>query len=107
MRVLRNKEEVVKKAEKETGIIIDILSGKREAEYDFYGLLETIAPHESGIGVDLGGGSAQILIFDKGKLTSSLSRPIGCRRVKNRFSKGKEVTKAEQVKIGEYIQKNL
>ncbi len=107
MRVLRNKEEVLKRVEKETGISIDILSGKREAEYDFYGLLGTIKPDESGIGVDLGGGSAQILIFDKGKLCASLSRPIGCKRVKNRFSKGKTVTKTEQVKIGEYIQKNL
>lgn len=107
MRVLRNKEEVLERVEKETGIKIDILSGKREAEYDFYGLLGTISPDESGIGVDLGGGSAQILIFNKGKLSKSLSRPIGCRRVKNRFSKGREVTKTEQVKIREYIQKNL
>ena len=107
MRVLRNKEEVEKRVFEKTGINIDILSGKQEAEYDFYGLLGTILPKESGIGVDLGGGSAQILIFDKGKLTTSLSRPIGCKRVKNRFSKGKEVTKAEQVKIREYIQKNL
>lgn len=107
VRVLRNKEEVLKRVEEEAGIHIDILSGKREAEYDFYGLLETINADESGIGVDLGGGSAQILIFDKGRLTASLSRPIGCRRVKNRFSKENEVTKSEQVKIGEYIQKNL
>ena len=107
MRVLRNKEEVEKRVFEKTGINIDILSGKQEAEYDFYGLLGTILPKESGIGVDLGGGSAQILVFDKGKLTTSLSRPIGCKRVKNRFSKGKEVTKSEQVKIREYIQKNL
>lgn len=107
MRVLRNKEEVEKRVFEKTGINIDILSGKQEAEYDFYGLLGTILPKESGIGVDLGGGSAQILVFEKGKLTTSLSRPIGCKRVKNRFSKGKEVTKAEQVKIREYIQKNL
>ena len=107
IRVLRNKEEVVNRVFEETGIKIDVLSGKKEAEYDFYGLLGTISPDESGIGVDLGGGSAQILIFDKGKLTASFSRPIGCRRVKNRFSKGKEVTKAECVKIKEYIHKNL
>lgn len=107
IRVLRNKEEVVKRVFEKTGIEIDVLSGKQEAEYDFYGLLGTIMPFESGIGVDLGGGSAQILIFEKGKLTASMSRPIGCRRVKNRFSKGKKVTKAEISKIREYIQKNL
>ena len=107
IRVLRNKREVVKSVFDRTGIEIDVLSGKQEAEYDFYGLLGTIMPTESGIGVDLGGGSAQILIFTEGKLTASMSRPIGCRRVKNRFSKGKKVTKAEIAKIREYIQKNL
>ena len=39
MRVLRNKEEVEKRVFEKTGINIDILSGKQEAEYDFYGLL--------------------------------------------------------------------
>ena len=107
MRVLRNKEQVQNRILKETGIKIDILSGKREAEYDFYGLLASIMPMESGIGVDLGGGSAQILIFERGNLTASMSRPIGCRRVKNMFSKGRTVTRAEKIKIKEYIEKNL
>ena len=107
MRVLRNKKEVAERVFKETGIKIDILSGKDEAKYDFFGLLETIMPRESGIGVDLGGGSAQILVFEKGRLTASMSRPIGCRRVKNRFSKGRKLTRAEIIKIREYIHKNL
>ena len=70
MRILRNKEQVQKRLLEKTGINIDVLSGKREAEYDFYGLLASIMPSESGIGVDLGGGSAQILIFEKGRLTA-------------------------------------
>lgn len=107
IRVLRNKDEVVKRVFEKTGITIDVLSGKKEAEYDFYGLLGTIMPYESGIGVDLGGGSAQILIFDKGKLTASLSRPIGCRRVKNRFSKRRKIEKTDFIKIREYVRKNL
>ena len=107
MRVLRNKEQVKKRIFDKTGITIDILSGKRESAYDFYGLLGTLAKAESGIGIDLGGGSAQILIFDKGNLTASMSRPIGCKRVKNRFSKGRTVTKAEYLKIKEYIHTNL
>lgn len=107
LRVLRNKETVVKRVFEETGINIDILSGKKESEYDFFGLLGTIAPKESGIGVDLGGGSAQILIFDKGKLIASLSRPIGCRRVKSKFSKSQKITKTEIAEIKKYIQKNL
>ena len=107
MRVLRNKNEVKSAVLKETGIDIDILSGKQEAEYDFYGLLSTISKEEKGIGVDLGGGSAQILVFDDGKLTASASRPIGCKRIKNRFSKGKFITKSEREEIKKFIYKNL
>ena len=107
IRILRNKEQVKKRVFEKTGIDIDILSGKREAEYDFYGLLASIMPQESGIGVDLGGGSAQILIFEKGRLTASASRPIGCKRVKSSFSKNITVSKAEYKKIKDYIHKNL
>lgn len=107
VRVLRNKDEVKSEISKRTGIEIDILSGKKEAEYDFYGLLSTISEKESGIGVDLGGGSAQVLIFDEGRLTASASRPIGCKRIKGRFSKGKTVTKAERAEIKKYIKTNL
>ena len=107
MRVLRNKPQVQRRVFEKTGINIDILSGKREAEYDFYGLLASIMPTESGIGVDLGGGSAQILIFDNGNLTASMSRPIGCKRIKNMFSRGRTVTKTEIIKIREYIETNL
>ena len=107
IRILRNKEQVQKRVFEKTGINIDVLSGKREAEYDFYGLLGSITPAESGIGVDLGGGSAQILIFEKGRLTASASRPIGCKRVKGSFSKGVTVTKAEARQIKDYIYKNL
>lgn len=107
IRILRNKEQVKKRVFDKTGIVIDILSGKREAEYDFFGLLASIMPQESGIGVDLGGGSAQILIFEKGRLTASASRAIGCRRVKNKFSTGASVSKAEAKQIKDYIHKNL
>lgn len=107
IRILRNKEQVQKRVLDKTGIDIDILSGKREAEYDFYGLLSSIMPQESGIGVDLGGGSAQILIFERGRLTASASRPIGCKRVKSSFSKGVTVSKAEHRQITDYIHTNL
>ena len=107
VRVLRNKNEVKSEVLKRTGVDIDILSGKKEAEYDFYGLLSTISARESGIGVDLGGGSAQILVFEEGRLSASASRPIGSKRVKSKFSRGRTVTKAERTEIRKYIKTNL
>ena len=107
VRVLKNKEDVKNTVLRKTGIEIDILSGQQEAEYDFYGLLSTIGRDESGIGVDLGGGSAQILIFDRGELLESVSCPIGCKRMKNRFAYGRKATDADYEEIRKYIDSYL
>ncbi len=107
MRVLINKEEVKKRVFDATGINIDILSGKQEAEYDFYGLLDTIDSSESGIGVDLGGGSAQVMIFDNGNIKSLNSYPLGCKQIKNKFAKDLKITEKEHQKIKSYVEFNL
>lgn len=107
MRVLINKEEVKNRVFEKTGIMIDILSGEDEARYDFYGLLGSISSKESGIGVDLGGGSAQILIFEEGELKTSNSLPLGCRQIKNKFTDSKTVTPNQRARIASYIKFNL
>lgn len=107
VRVLENREEVKNRVYLQTGIIIDILSGEEEAEYDFLGLKSTIGGKESGIGVDLGGGSGQIMIFKEGNLTFSKSYPIGCRRLKNKFVSGKFPTCEEKKKLQTYIKDTL
>ncbi len=102
-RVLKNKEQVKNEILEKTGIEVDILSGKEEGEYDFYGLLSNIPENESGVGVDLGGGSAQIFKFEKGRLLFCESFPIGCRRIKNKLGCGKFPDICEREKISEYI----
>lgn len=107
MRVLINKDDVKKKVFEKTGVNIDILSGKQEAEYDFYGLLGAISRKESGIGVDLGGGSAQILIFKNGEKKFTNSYPLGCKKIRHKFTKKNTVTKEERERIASYIKFNL
>ncbi len=102
-RVLKNKEQVKEEILKRTGIEVDILSGKQEGEYDFFGLLSNIQENESGVGVDLGGGSAQIFKFQKGKLEFCESFPIGCRRIKNKLVRTNFPDDSEREKISEYL----
>ncbi len=107
VRSLSNKEEVRDKIFKNTGIMIDILSGEDEAKYDFYGLLGSISEKEKGIGVDLGGGSAQIFLFKDGDLKFCSSYPIGCKKLKNKFIKGKFPEAGEEKLLREYIRKKI
>ncbi|MBO5060031.1 MAG: hypothetical protein J6C82_03870 [Clostridia bacterium] len=106
-RVLKNGEEVKKTIFERTGVLIDILSGEDEAKYDFYGLMSTLCENESGIGVDLGGGSGQVFSFSDGNIEFFSSYPIGCRKVKNKFVKEKLPTSEEKIKIEQYIEEKL
>ena len=107
VRILENSAEVKEKVLEKTGVSIDILSGDSEARYDFYGLRSCIAANESGIGVDLGGGSAQIMIFSGDELEFIHSYPIGCRKLKNKFVSGKLPCEAEKKHIEEYVKGKL
>ena len=107
VRVLENSAEVKERVLLKTGVDIDILSGDSEALYDFYGLRSCICKNESGIGVDLGGGSAQIMIFSGDELEFLHSYPIGCRKVKNKFVSGKLPDAAEKKHIKEYVKSKL
>ncbi len=107
VRILKNCGEVHDAVLEKTGVDIDILSGVREAEYDFYGLKSYIHKNASGIGIDLGGGSAQIMLFRYGDPEFLNSYPIGCRRIKNEMVRGKFPDAAEKSKINEYVKSHI
>ncbi len=106
-RVLDNAEEVKKEIFEKTGVLIDILSGKDEAKCDFSALISEIGENKSGIGVDLGGGSAQIFEFQQKNLLSFDSYPIGAKKIKKIFAEGVFPTEEETEKIKKYIEKYL
>lgn len=104
-RVLDNCEEVKKEIFEKTSVSIDILSGKDEAKCDFSALISAIGTEKSGIGVDLGGGSAQIFTFDKNELLFFDSYPIGAKKIKKIFIENVFPTVEETEKIKKYIEK--
>ncbi len=106
-RVLENCEEIKQEIYEKTGIEIEILSGKDEAKCDFAALIKEIGREKNGIGVDLGGGSAQIFTFEKENLMFFDSYPIGAKKIKKIFVKDVFPTKEETEEIKKYIGKYL
>ena len=106
LRGLDNIETVKKHVYETTGIIVDVLSGEDEAECDFIALRSSIA-ERSAIGVDLGGGSCQLMQFERNKLLYSNSFDIGSRRLKNRFVSGRLPTAQERKDIEFYVRNAL
>lgn len=82
MREASNQKKVIEKVEKETGLTIDIISGELEAQLVY----EAIANHmdltdSRCLMIDIGGGSVEFTISQKGKVEKSTSLPLGCVRL--------------------------
>ena len=83
-RDLENGEAVCDAVFAQCNIKIRVLSGADEAECDYLGIRESIGA-VCGIGVDLGGGSCQVLDFDAQNLQKSSSIPAGTARLVHKF----------------------
>jgi len=84
IREAENGKEVVKKINKKTGILIDIIDGKKEAAIiASTDLNELIESDQSYLYVDVGGGSTEFTIFSKGKIINSKSFKMGTVRLIN------------------------
>lgn len=93
MREASNGHEVTAKIVSKTGIKIDIIGGKEEAEIiSSTNLNELIEGDNTYLYVDVGGGSTEFTLFSKGKTISSKSFEMGTvRLLNNKKSVNKEI----------------
>lgn len=76
LRNCRNSREAVDEIIRRTGIDIEIISGDREAEYDFIGATRNIE-EKSGVLVDIGGASTELVSYSDGRIVNKISLPMG------------------------------
>jgi exopolyphosphatase/guanosine-5'-triphosphate,3'-diphosphate pyrophosphatase len=82
LREATNGPEIVKDIFKKTGIKIDIIDGKTEADIiSQTDIKELIEDNKSYLYVDVGGGSTEFTLFSKGNLINSKSFKIGTVRL--------------------------
>lgn len=79
-----NTDEIVKAIKEQTGIKVAVLSGKEEAMYDFKGATYC-TDAKSGIVVDIGGGSTELVWFDQKEVRDAVSIPVGSLNTFTRF----------------------
>lgn len=116
LRGVRNFPEAAERAANE-GFTLELLSGEEEAKCDFAGMLQEMAWMEqdsdgarfpeSGVALDMGGGSGQVLCFtsrEKEELAAFQSFPIGCLALKKRFvADGLMPTDAELDAVSQFV----
>jgi len=77
LRGLDNAGEILKKIQTRCQLNVQIISGETEAYFSFLGAKGS-SRAKSGIVVDLGGGSTEILSFQNQSVLSAVSLPFGC-----------------------------
>ncbi|GAB4147462.1 MAG: rod shape-determining protein [Bacteroidia bacterium] len=84
MREAENGKDIIKRVEKETGIRIEIIDGKTEAEIIYSNhIAEHLEPTSDYLYIDVGGGSTELTLFSKNKIVASRSFNIGTIRLLN------------------------
>ncbi|MDR3271889.1 MAG: exopolyphosphatase [Flavobacteriaceae bacterium] len=82
MREAENSDEMIRKVKKKSGIKIEVISGEEEAKIIFSSELNEFLHSENCyLYVDVGGGSTEISLLNKGKVLASRSFPIGTVRI--------------------------
>lgn len=81
VRSARNHRQVLEAISKETGIEVEVISPRREAELSFRGVTLDAGAADPQALFEVGGGSAQVGHIDDGRLTEEASLPLGTGRV--------------------------
>ena len=88
-----NKSELLKKVADETGVEIEVISGYEEARLIYLGVLKSVPVFErKALVIDIGGGSTEFIIGEKGKTHFSVSLKLGAVRLTQKFFPGNEIT---------------
>jgi exopolyphosphatase/guanosine-5'-triphosphate,3'-diphosphate pyrophosphatase len=89
VREAENPEEFVARARDEAGVEVEIISGTEEARLIHLGVLQAVPVFDQRLLLcDIGGGSTELLVGQKGEVLASRSFKLGAVRLTNRFFPG-------------------
>ncbi|GIU74297.1 MAG: exopolyphosphatase [Bryobacteraceae bacterium] len=103
-----NSDEFLRRASDVLGEPVEMISGLEEARLIHLGV-ETRWPHPDSriLILDIGGGSAEVIDADNGRMRAALSRPLGAVRLKEVFLRHDPPLEEELLRMNEFIQEKL
>ncbi len=86
LRDASNSREVIEKIYNETGVLIELISGEKEAELVYLAVTANFdINHSKTLIADIGGGSVEFIISDNNKVVFQQSTPYGCNRLLHKY----------------------
>lgn len=105
LRNISNTEDAVSQIRMSTSLTVDILSGTEEARLSFSGAVG--AGPDSGLLIDLGGGSTELVQYEEKQILSSCSLSLGSLSLFSRQVSGLYPTKQERKAIRSQVREQL
>ena len=108
VRDTRNQREFLARASEAAGADIEIISGREEARLIHLGV-ESVWPHPERrvMILDIGGGSAEIITAERGRLIDVYSKPLGAVRLREAFLKDDPPDARQLHQMHSYIRAKL
>ncbi len=103
-----NQHEFLERASAAAGTPVEIVSGQEEARLIHLGVqCRWPHPRQRLLIVDIGGGSAETILSEKGQLSAAFSKPLGAVRLTELFLKNDPPTEQELHRLQKYIDERL
>lgn len=96
LREARNRDELVRRARQDAGVVLDVISGKEEARLICLGVLHGKAAREKSCIVDIGGGSTEVATAVGETPTNLWSVALGSVRVAELFGAHGEISNKQR-----------
>jgi len=103
-----NQAEFIERASDAIGAPVEIISGQEEARLIYLGVQDRW-PHtrERILVVDVGGGSAEIIVGEDGEMSEAFSRQLGAVRLSEVFLKDDPPTETQLRRMDDFIEQKL
>jgi len=103
-----NQREFQARAVAAVGAPVEIISGREEARLIYLGVESSWPqPEKRVLIIDIGGGSAEIIAAESGRLREAYSKPLGAVRLRESFLKDDPPTPRQLHQMQEYIRAKL
>jgi exopolyphosphatase/guanosine-5'-triphosphate,3'-diphosphate pyrophosphatase len=103
-----NRIEFLDRAAAILGTPVDVITGLEEARLIHLGVqLRWPHPKQRVLILDIGGGSAELILSDQGRFKEALSKPLGAVRLTEMFLKSDPPDARELARLEKYVQERL
>ena len=103
-----NQNQFLERAAEAIGSPVEVISGQEEARLVQLGVESRWPqPNKRILIVDVGGGSAEIILAESGRMETAFSKPLGAVRLNEAFLKNDPPTALELHRMDEYIEEKL